>query len=197
VLTCFLGLNNSVFAQGKKYNQTSLEVTSGIQVPLMTKNISRKDYTSLNQFQISGRYMFNPKFGMKGNFGFHSFKNRKDKHKPQYDFYRYSLEAVVNLAQLFEIHYRIRERATILVHAGGGYTFVNGLSAFDKTDYSHLNIGFTGQIKLNNQFSLIGDISVIKNFPTKTVENNIEMYALVSLGLVYHLGRKTYPADWY
>lgn len=196
-LSCILLTTTSTFAQTKKYNQVSIELSSGAQIPLLAKNISRAEYSSLQQFQLSGRYMFNPKFGMKGSFGFHGFENRKKSEKPKYNLYRYNIEAVFNLAQLFEIDYRIRERATILAHTGGGFTFVNELNTSEKTDYLNVNLGFTAQVKLSNHISIMGDLSVIKNFPTKTVEEEIEMYALVSIGLVFHLGDKRHAADWY
>src|SRR5699024_4541914 len=91
----------SSYAQSEQYNQFSVELTTGVDVPLVTRgHMARSDYISFPQFQLSLRYMFNPKFGLKGHYGYNLFKDSKDV-GPNITFHRLAVEGVVNLNQTF------------------------------------------------------------------------------------------------
>ncbi len=206
LLMLFLGFTfftSSLFAQTdpyKRYNQLSIELSGGLNVPVMTKGtLSRSDYMSVGQFQLGMRYMFNPKFGLKGHYAYNSFSRSGDQY-PTIDYHRFVLEGVVNLFQLFNANYRLRENFAILFHGGAGLSFADYSTESDGAKYGNLMAGFTGEFRLTDRLALLGDVSFIGNLQSERLTayaGEIRGYANVSIGLVYSLGRQERHADWY
>ena len=197
----------SVTAQSDKFNRFSAEVTTGVHVPLAPNyGISRSKYIVFSQFQISGRYMFTDKFGVKGHYGFNGFSDPKNSNM-KLGLNRLGLEGVANLGKLMNVDYRLRERFGLLLHTGVGVTFAQP-SSVDGTDHmGNILVGLTGQIKLNDSFTLLGDMTYIANLKQQYAYNGELInanydpepgsFVKVSIGIMYSFGERKYHADWY
>lgn len=192
----------SLLAQEKRYNQFSFQLSGGIEVPVTGRNMpSRKKNIQLPQLQAGIRYMFNPKFGLLGTYGYNRFKMKSA--NPDFragiEYHRATLEAVANLGQIFKIDYRIRENAAVLAHAGAGLSLVDYAGANRMTKYGNLTAGFTGEIKASERIAVFGDVSYIANLREIDLNYPVEIkgYANVSIGIIYNFGYYKYHADWY
>ena len=207
LLSLFLLFGAALFAQESNFNRFSVELTTGVHVPLAPNDgISRSKYVAWKQFQLSGRYMFTEKFGVKGHYGFNGFSNPDDSEE-SLTFNRLGLEGVVNIGKLLNVNYRIRERVGLLFHTGAGITFAKPSSISNSEHIGNFLIGFTGQIKLNNRFTLLGDMTYFSNFKQHYAYNGELLdpdfegqsgsFVNVSIGIMYNLGEGKYHADWY
>lgn len=203
----FLFFTFNVFSQNGDYNRWSAEVSTGIHVPLAPNDgISRKKYIAFKQFQFSGRYMFNERFGVKGQYGFNRFAN-PDATEMGISFNRLGLEGVANLGRILNVGYRLRERLGLLAHAGGGITFAKPATNSGTDHIGNIIVGLTGQIKLSENFAFIGDLSYITNlkqhyaYNGELLDPNFKSvsgsFVNVSIGIMYYLGENKYHADWY
>jgi len=192
------------FAQLKKFNQLSMELTSGVHVPMMTNGqTSRDGFISFKQFQLSGRYMFNHNVGLKAHYGFNRFEDPGD-YKLGVSYNRFGVEGVISLSRLGRVHYLTREYVGLLLHAGAGVT-VGESSYVNRSDtFANLLAGFTAQVKLFENVSLLGDLSYIFNINQKYGYNGrvftdpaSTSFVNVSIGLMYSIGNYKYHADWY
>lgn len=197
----------SVSAQSDKFNKLSAELTTGIHVPLAPNHgISRSKYIAFKQFQLSMRYMFNEKIGLKGHYAFNRFSNPDDSDMGV-SYNRAGLEGVVNLGKLMNVSYLIRERFGLLFHAGAGITLAKPSMVNGNEKIGNLMAGFTGQIKLDNRFAILGDLTYVGNIKQHYAYNGELMHAdfdsesgsflNVSIGIVYYFGEEKYHADWY
>lgn len=197
----------TTFAQESNFNRFSAELTTGVHVPLSPGNgISRTKYIAFKQFQLSGRYMFTDKFGLKGHYAFNRFANPKDNNMG-ITMHRLGLEGVVNVGKLLNVDYRLRERYALLMHTGLGVTFAKPSSVSGTEHIGNFLIGFTGEVKLNDRFSLLGDITYVRNFKQhygydgELLNANFDAesgsFVNVSIGLMVSLGQGKYHADWY
>src|SRR5690554_1475695 len=112
------------FAQlDKRYNSLSLELGAGIHIPMSPNDgITRSKYIAPRHFQLSGRYMFNQNYGIKAHYSFNGFKNPDNK-EMTLNYHRVGAEGVVNISNLIDLGYPLRENFGILGHAGVGITF--------------------------------------------------------------------------
>src|SRR5690606_33585615 len=197
----------AVSAQTDKFNRFSAEFTTGIHVPLAPNDgISRSKYIGFKQFQLSGRYMFSEKFGLKGHYAFNRFSNPKNSDMGN-TFNRAGLEGVMNVGKLLNVSYLIRERFGLLFHAGAGITMAKPSSVHSNETIGNLMAGFTGQIKLDNSFALLGDLTYVGSFNQHYAYNgelinaNFDPesggFVNVSIGILYYFGEEKYHADWY
>lgn len=203
ILLC--GLNIS--AQESRFNNVSLELTTGVHVPLSpANNISRTKYIAFKQFQLAGRYMFNQKFGLKAHFAHNTFGNPDDS-KMNLKMNRLGLEAVANIGELLNVDYRIRERYGLLFHTGFGLTLAQPSTVKGSDKLANVLAGFTGEIKLNDRFTLLGDMTYVGSFKQNYGYNGALInangadesggFVNVSVGIMYSLGSQKYHADWY
>ncbi|CAM3388100.1 hypothetical protein [Aequorivita lipolytica] len=201
----FSGMN--LFAQENNFNRFSAEISTGVHVPLAPNDgISRSKYIAFKQFQLAGRYMFTEKFGLKGHYAFNRFANPDDSDMG-ISMSRIGLEGVANLGRLLNVDYHFRERFGLLLHAGGGITFAQPTSVNGTDHMGNMLLGLTGQLKLNNNFALFGDLSYISSFKQHYAYNgellspNFEAvtgsFVNVSIGIMFYLGEENYHADWY
>ncbi len=207
VVLVFLFFGFKTFAQEPNFSRFSAEITTGVHVPLApTEGISRSKYIAFKQFQLSGRYMFTDKFGLKGHYAFNRFANPKN-NDMGITMHRVGLEAVGNVGKLLNVNYRLRERYALLMHTGVGVTFANPSSVSGTDHIGNFLIGFTGEVKLNDRFSLLGDITYLRNFKqnygyngqllNKDFDPEPASFVNVSIGLMVSLGQGKYHADWY
>lgn len=191
----------------KEYNLWSIELGGGIHTPISpTKGLDLSKYVALRQFQVSGRYMFNQKYGLKAHYAFNGFRN-PDANEMTLDYHRVGVEGVANLAQVFDIDYRIRERFILLAHAGVGITFANPYTTKGTDHLGHIIVGLKPQLKLSDKFALYGDVSGVVNFKQHYDYNGVLMhenykaengfFMNFSVGVIMNLGKKEFHADWY
>ncbi len=203
----FLFIGFLASAQEKKYNHWSAELSTGIHVPLAPGDgISRKKYIAFKQFELAGRYMFNEKLGLKAHYAFNRFEN-PDNTQMGISMSRIGLEGVVNVGQLLDVDYRIREHIGLLFHTGLGVTFAKPSSVSGTDHMGNILVGFTGQIKLNDRFVLLGDMTYVNNVKqhygyngevlTPDLDTKPGGFVNVSIGLIYNIGQEKYHADWY
>lgn len=194
-------------SEADKFNRWSIEVSAGVHAPIKTFNIpARSKYIAFNQFELAGRYMFTEKIGIKGHYGFNSFVNSDDT-SMGLTMNRVGLEGVFNVDKILNINYRFRERLGLLFHTGIGVTVGKSSSATPLDHMGNFLVGFTGQYKLNDRLSLIGDMTYIMNFKQNYAysgqlfnpENNpsTNSFVNVSVGIMYSLGQNSHHADWY
>ena len=196
------------FAQSdKRYNSWSVELAGGIHAPISpTNGIQRSKYVALRQFEISGRYMFDQTWGLKGHYSFNGFRN-PDAKEMTLAYHRIGLEGVSNLSNLLDVDYPLREHFGLLLHAGVGITFANPHTTKGTDHLGHIIIGLKPQVKLNERFSLFADVSGVVNFKQHydykgvLIDKNYRaengLFMNFSLGVIMSIGNKKYHADWY
>lgn len=189
------------------YNKWSIEVNGGVNKP--TRSMTDGYYTStLNLFHadLGVRYMFNPKFGLKLDFGYDKFKEHDDSNPFESTYLRTSLQGVVNLGRVLNFE-DWTDTFGLLVHGGFGVSQLSSKDGFDGEDYMGNGIlGITGQVKLSNSVVLTGDLTGIVhgkqnyNFdghgPTTTGAFDGTLLN-ASVGLTFYLGKNEKHADWY
>lgn len=206
ILLLLLFLGETITAQEDAFNRFSLEVTTGIHIPMSPSNeISNSDFIAFKQFQLAGRYMFSEKLGLKALYGFNQFTD-PDQTQNGISFNRIGVEGVVNVGKLLNINYTIRERLALLAHGGAGLTFAKASSQNNTDHIGNILLGLTAEIKLSNRFSLLTDATYIANFRQHHYYNgaplpngNYQTGSLLNLsvGIMYSLGSKEIHADWY
>jgi OOP family OmpA-OmpF porin len=207
LLTLFLLCNVNVFAQGRDYNQFSVAISTGLHVPLSPGDgISRSKYIALKQFQLSGRYMFSKRVGIKGHYGFNHFADPNNKDLAV-TFNRVGLEGVVNVGRLLNVDFHIREKVGLLFHTGLGVTLANPTGSTGTDHIGNILAGFTGQYKISNEMAIMGDLTYIGNIKQHYGYNGASLnagekgtsggFVNVSVGIIFNLGEQKYHADWY
>ncbi|GEC70621.1 OmpA-OmpF porin, OOP family [Flavobacterium flevense] len=190
------------------FDKWSIELNGGVNKPLraMTPGYST---ATLNPFHadLGVRYMFNPKFGLKLDFGYDKFQERDDTAPFDSRMIRTSLQGVINLGRTLNFE-TWTNTIGLLAHGGFG---VSQLSAkdngFDGEDYmGHGILGLTGQIKLSNSVALTGDLSGLVygrqnyNFDGMGAASTGALDGVTlnaSVGLTFYLGKNEVHADWY
>jgi OOP family OmpA-OmpF porin len=188
------------------YDKWSLELNGGVNKP--TRALTPGYSTStLNPFHadLGVRYMFNPKFGLKLDFGYDQFQERDDTAEFESRQLRTSLQGVINLGRALNFE-TWTNTFGLLAHGGFGVSQLTSDNGFDGEDYmGHGILGLTGQIKLSNSVALTGDLTGIVNGrqnhnfdgmgPTTTGSfDGILLNA--SVGLTFYLGKNEKHADW-
>lgn len=189
------------------YNKWSIEVNGGVNKP--TRTMTDGYYTStLNLFHadLGVRYMFNPKFGLKLDFGYDKFQEHDDSAPFESTYLRTSLQGVVNLGRVLNFE-EWTDTFGLLVHGGFGVSQLSSKDGFDGEDYMGNGIlGLTGQIKLSNSIVLTGDLTGIVNGKQNynfdgqgnTTTGAFDGTLLnASVGFTFYLGGKEKHADWY
>src|SRR6478735_10190361 len=118
--------NNSVATVGTTsidklaYNKWSIELNGGLNKP--TRAMSPEYSTStLNAFHadLGVRYMFDPKFGLKLDFGYDKFQEREDTAPFETDYLRTSLQGVINVGRALNFE-NWTNTLGLLAHGGVG-----------------------------------------------------------------------------
>lgn len=194
-------------APADDYNRWSIEVNGGVNKP--TRTMTDGYYTStLNLFHadLGVRYMFNPKFGLKLDFGYDKFQEHDDSAPFESTYLRTSLQGVVNLGRVLNFE-EWTDTFGLLVHGGFGVSQLTSKDGFDGEDYMGNGIlGLTGQIKLSNSIVLTGDLTGIVNgkqtynfdgHGTTTTSAFDGTLLNASIGFTFYLGKNEKHADWY
>ncbi|WP_163398768.1 OmpA family protein [Flavobacterium fluviatile] len=188
------------------YNKWSIELNGGVNKPMY--RMSPGYFTeALNPFHVDlgARYMFNPKFGLKLDFGYDQFKEADDYPEFKSQYYRTSLQGVINLGRTLNFE-TWTNTFGLLLHGGFGAAMLKSDDGFDGEDYMANGIlGLTGQVRLGNRVALTADLTGVVNAlqnwnfdgmgPTST--GAIDGVILnASLGLTFYLGKHARHADW-
>lgn len=210
-ITTVQGQNN------QHYNQWSMDARGGLGFILGTgssdidRDIDKGKYTGINQFDMGLRYMFNQKYGLRGQIAYNRFK---ESNLPGVRMTRLGLEGVVNLGYLLknrEMLYRQYENFRVLAHAGTGITFTQSLvhsEPYSNNSIDHninLMIGLTPMLRLSDRFALQADFTfnfIMRrhldfdgaSFDSSNINGSVGTF---SVGIVYYLGNYTHHADWY
>ncbi|MEP6929008.1 MAG: OmpA family protein, partial [Flavobacterium sp.] len=188
------------------YDKWSIELNGGVNKPTRALTPGYSTAT-LNPFHadLGVRYMFNPKFGMKLDFGYDQFQERDDTPAFESRSIRTSLQGVVNLGRVLNFE-TWTNTIGILAHGGFGVSQLTSDNGFDGEDYmGHGILGLTGQIRLSNSVALTGDLTGIVNGRQnhnfdgmgQTTTGSFDGVLLnASVGLTFYLGKNEKHADW-
>lgn len=190
------------------YNKWSIEASGGMHKP--ASPFASGYYTNspaFTQFAIGTRYMFNNKAGLKLDFGYQMMEDGKNSLPFESDFWRVSLQGVVNVGNILDFHTWTNSLG-LLFHAGAGYGQINPKKPYElKNPDQVVNIiaGITPQVKLAERVALNGDLSILGNFRQdvswdgvgRTHRRGFNAYMVnVSIGLNVYLGKHEKHADW-
>ncbi|MTG98428.1 MULTISPECIES: OmpA family protein [Myroides] len=193
-------------ASAQDYNKWSIDLNGGFAKPARTLSPGFAGETFKNMHLDGGvRYSINNKFGVKASFGYDRLNEWTNKADIETNHYRTSLEGVVNLGRVLNFE----SWTSVLnaqVHAGGGYSWMNG-DKFSGTDnMGHLMAGLTGQIKVHRRIALNADFTVIQslqqnnNWDGVTATNRSVFQGTMfnaTVGVSVYLGKHAQHADWY
>ena len=167
----------------------------------------------IHHIDVNGRYMFNNRVGimLDGGYDFFDYYGGGTKNS---NYTRLSLQGVVNLTDLFQMH-TFTQRWGILAHGGAGLSMMwnkdyfseNADDPFIKNSDDMLNfvLGITPQFKLNDKMTLKADLSFIGHgkqdksfdFLEKVTAPGFNGYFMnVSVGMNFYLGKNDRHADW-
>ena len=195
----------------KSMNKWSLGASIGAHDGMAPTKATTRLY-QIHHFGINGRYMFTNRAGLRlgVNYDFLDFIDR-----PYNSYYvRTSLEGVVNVGDI--LHFpQVMPRIGFLIHGGFGFSslwsdnnprYANTESLSKRADgMINFTFGATPQLKLNEKWSLNGDLSFIfharqnNRFDMQADNRNgaIDGYMLnLSVGVSYYLGKNKTHADW-
>ena len=193
--------------KGTGFNQWSVELSGGFNKPQrpMTAGYTTT-VVSPYTVDLGIRYMFNNKFGLKGDFGYNSFTGEKDE-SIDFDtkYYRADLQGVVNLGRVMSFE-NWTNTFGLLGHAGFGLSFLERKDpTYVKDRMGNFMIGVTGQIKLTDRIVLTGDFTTITNAKQNLAfdgasNNNIRGFNgslfTGTAGITIYLGSNAKHADW-
>lgn len=189
------------------FDKWSIELNGGVNKP--TRTMSAGYYTkTFNPFHadLGVRYMFNPKFGVKLDFGYDKLEDGKGSAPFESTYLRTSLQGVVNIGRVLNFE-TWTNTFGLLAHGGFGASQLTSKNGFEGEDYMGNGIlGLTGQVKLSNSVVLTGDITGIANgkqqhnfdgmnqVPTTAIDG---ILMNMSIGMTFYLGKNEKHADWY
>jgi OOP family OmpA-OmpF porin len=208
ILAFSLGFNN-LHAQTENtsngYNKWSIELGGGFTKPQRPLSAGFSTDTPSPWVGEAGvRYMFNNKFGLKLDYGYHSFTSGDDSMDFDSKYQRLDLQGVANLGRIMNFE-TWTNTFGLLGHAGFGVGQLKSDNFRGKDWTGNFIAGITGQIRLSNRIALTGDFSTILNasqdhtFDGAYVGENRGFSGLIfngTVGLQVYLGKNTKHADW-
>ena len=189
------------------YDRWSIELNGGVNKPFRTLTPGYTTET-LNLFHadLGVRYMFNPKFGLKLDFGYDKFQEKDDTAPFESTYLRTDIQGVINMGRVLNFE-EWTKTFGLLVHGGFGVSQLTSKNGFDGEDYMGNGIlGITGQVRLGNSVALTGDLTGIvngrqnHNFDgmSPTTSGSFDGGLInASIGLTFYLGKNEKHADWY
>ena len=195
---------------GKAYNQWSFDINGGISKPTtpFVKGYYVSD-TNLFHVDLGARYMINPKFGFKVDFGYDTFKNESKTPDFKGQYFRANIQGVANLGRILNFE-DFSKNVNLQFHMGPGYAFMKN-DNFSGTDkMTNLLVGLTGQIKLSDRVAFNADFTLANNIRQHNSFDGTQFGGSIgedrgfngslynaSVGLSIYLGKHTKHADWY
>ena len=197
-----------VNAQERAFNKWSLDLGVGAHEVI---NPLSSGYSTgalaLGQANLGVRYMFNEKFGLRLDFGYNEFKEGNNSLPFRANYYRTTLEGVVNAGSLLNFS-SFTSRFNLLFHGGIGLSNLRTITPIDSGSGEPLmnfTVGFTPQFKLSDRISLFLDASAIfhdyQNFTYDGAANTRDREISASLfntsiGVNISLGKNKQNADF-
>jgi outer membrane protein OmpA-like peptidoglycan-associated protein len=184
-----------------EFNQWSVELGAGlnkVQKPMTAGyGASIKESFVLD---LGARYMFNNKFGLKGDFGYnHISGNNFDS-----NYYRVDAQVVSNLGRMMNFE-SWTQKIGLLGHSGVGLSLLKSKNTSIKDGMINFMAGITGQFKLTDKVVLTGDFTSIFNAkqnyafdgmgPAGSAGFNGTVFN-GTIGVTVYLGKKAKHADW-
>jgi OOP family OmpA-OmpF porin len=200
-----LGSITVTSAQKTLYDPWSLEAQVGFNNPV-NPMASGYDASSLGPFHtgLGVRYMLNPKFGLRLQTGYDQFRNSGSSLHFSTNYFRTSVEGVVNAGNVFRF-YDWSKRFGLLLHAGFGYSVMKGHSDYPGNDQMlHVLAGITPQFRLSDRWVISLDVTSIAHiYQSRTYDftqfefkRGVDGYLYnLSFGVQYNFGKGTH-ADW-
>ncbi|WP_339662084.1 OmpA family protein [uncultured Polaribacter sp.] len=198
----------AVQAQEKEYNKWSLDLGAGAHEIINPLSPGYKTGAlALGQANLGVRYMFNEKFGLRLDVGYNEFKEGDNSLPFRANYYRTTLEGVVNAGSLLNFS-SFTNRLNLLFHGGIGLSNLKTITPIDTGSGEPLmnfTVGFTPQFKLTNRVSLFLDASAVfhdyQNFAFDGAANtrDREISASIfntSIGVNISLGKHKQNADF-
>lgn len=198
----------TIQVNAQDYNKWSLDLGIGAHEAINPLSAGYKtDALSLGQASLGVRYMFNEKFGLRFDVGYNEFKEGKNSLPFRSNYYRTSLEGVVNAGSLLKFS-SWTKRFNLLFHGGFGLSGLRTISPIDSGSgepIMNFIVGFTPQFKLSNRISIFLDASAIfhdyQNFTYDGAPNTNkrEISASIfntSIGVNISLGKHKANADF-
>lgn len=195
-------------AQIQEYNKWSLDLGAGAHEVINPLSTGYKTGAlALGQANLGVRYMFNEKFGLRLALGYNEFKEADNSLPFRANYYRTTLEGVVNAGSLLNFS-KFTSRFNLLFHGGVGLSNLRTIAPIDSGSGEPLmnfTVGFTPQFKLTNRVSLFLDASAIfhdyQNFTFDGAPNtrDREISASIfntSIGVSISLGKQKQNADF-
>ena len=191
---------------GSGYNRWSIELNGGVNKP--QRPFTNGFFTSTPSpwnADLGVRYMFNNKFGIKGDVGYYKFESADDSQEFETEYYRASIQGVANLGRIMNFE-TWTNTIGLLAHAGAGYSQFKAENQNYTDRMGNFIIGLTGQVKLSNRIVLTGDFTSITNvrqnysFDGNTRLNTRGFEGGIftgTVGLTVYLGRNEKHADWF
>lgn len=192
-------------AQSGDYNKWSIELDGGITKPYRT--LTPGYYTEQAELfvvNLGARYMFNTKYGLKADVGYHDWDAGDNSVDFETNYFRGNLQGVINIANLIDTKSTVLKNVGLLLHGGFGLSLVD-LKNRDNDWTINGIIGLTPQLKLSNRVTLQADLSVITNVSQNYNFDGVQRVstnfldgsiATATLGLAINLGKKDSHADW-
>ena len=198
--------NETVETKNNNFNQWSIELAGGVNKPM--RPMTPGFFTSTPSFytaDLGVRYMFNNQFGLKADFGFNSFEEKKESNNFDTRYYRVDLQAVANLGRIMNFE-TWTNTIGLLGHAGFGAAQLEDQNSAVKDRMLNFIAGVTGQIKLSNRVALTGDFTTIINAQQNVnfdAAGPVQSYGGFrgvlfngTVGLTVYLGKNEKHADW-
>jgi len=203
LICCFTFSVNS-----QEYNKWSLDLGAGVTEIINPLSPGYKTGSlSLGQASLGVRYMFNEKFGLRLDVGYNEFKEGENSLPFKSNYYRTSLEGVVNAGNILKFS-SWTDKFNLLFHGGIGVSSLRTINPIDTGSAEtilNMIVGFTPQFKLSNRVSLFLDASAIFhdyqnfNFDGAKNTNDREISASIfntSIGVNISLGNHKQNADF-
>ena len=189
------------------FNKWSIDLGTGVHLPVYP--VSPGYVSKIPNFwqaNAGGRYMINEKIGLRVDFGFNQFSESNTGKSFDTDYYRGTVEAVVNAGQLLDFK-RWTQRINVLVHGGLGLSDIkHTLLNLPSDKVINIVFGITPQFKLTDRVALFLDVSTVLHsyqdtsfdgYSTTSIKGFNGQILNGSIGLNIYLGKNKVHADWY
>ena len=191
-------------AQDSTYNKVSLELLLGVNNPVQPMAAAHDAPTlGVGHIGLGVRYMLNPKFGLRASGGYDRFSNKSGSDPFSTNYWRVSLEGVVNAGNILHFH-SWTDRLGLLLHAGAGLAFLSD-DSITADGMFQASLGLTPQLKLGSRFTLSLDATATAHvyqsrtydFSVSAPKRGVDGFLVnLSVGLHYQLGKNRVHADW-
>ena len=214
ILPTLILFTSFVFAQKDNFNKFSLETAFGLSYPIaptsfakpIFEGVGAADFAGPKHFDIGARYMVSALYGFKLSYAYDRFQY--DGSSLASSFYRFGLEAVFNVSELFNIRFNRRGTFQIQLHGGLGGTFATSKTKTAVDRIGNIMLGVRPIFKLTKGLALTTDFSYILNFKQHYDYAGVSFWSTnpegltggflnFSVGLNFNLGDRRVHADFY